>query len=313
MDNPWFNFLLDVIWVIKNVNLVFKFLLENSILAIAFNNAQEIDGLDGELTELFIFNYRNWIAAIIQVFSPIILLFIPPLYFILRIFQSIFIQYFKFDIPKTVPKNNIKSFFINGICVNSYWENKNCERIIRRLGQEHIGILTPISNPSYGIIADLFESITQRSFKVNTTAVCIATETIEEALRNSESTDIIRFISHSQGTIIANLVIQKLYYNLSLTDNKYLLNRLHVHTFACASRYFINPEGLLGCLEHYVNIKDPVAILGILNTFPEISPHYNGNIFINFNGWGHLFNRYYSLNRRNYTSIGDNRPILLNN
>jgi hypothetical protein len=311
MDNPWFNFQKDTIWVIKNVNLVFRFLLENSILAISFNNRQEIDEHDGNLTELYFFNLRNWIEAIIQIFLPIILLFIPPLYFILRIIQSIFIQYFEINIQQTSPRNNIKSFFINGVCVNSYWEHQNCVRITRRLGPEYIGILTPISNPSYGIIADLFESITQRNFKVNSTAVCIATNTIEQALRNSESTDIIRFISHSQGTIIANLVIQKLYYNLSLTGNKHLLNRLHVHTFACVSKDFINPEGLLGCLEHYVNINDPVAILGILNTFPEISPYYNGSIFINFNGWGHLFNKYYSLESENYVSIRNETPILL--
>jgi hypothetical protein len=310
MDNPWFNFFIDFKWVITNPILIFRFLYENSILAISFNNLQEIDHINGNLAELYFFNLQNWFEVIKQFFLTIIILLFPPLYFLLRILQSIYYKN-NFNMSNNLNNNNVISFFINGICVNSYWENQNCERIIRRLGQEHIGILTPISNPSYGIIADIFESITQRSFKVNTTSVCVATNVIEQALRNSKSNDIIRFISHSQGTIIANLVIQKLYYNLSLTGNKYLLNRLHVHTFACASKNFINPEKLLGCLEHYVNINDPVAILGILNTFPEIPKNYNGNIFINFNGSGHLFNRYYSLKRNNYTSITNRTPILL--
>lgn len=310
MDNPWFTFFLDFKWVITNPNLIFRFLYENSILAISFNNLQEVDHINGNLAELYFFNLQNWFEVIKQIFSTIIIFLFPPLYFLLRILQSIYYNN-NFNISNNLNNNKVNSFFINGICVNSDWERQNCERIIRRLGQERIGILTPISNPSYGIIADLFESITQRSFKVNTTAVCVATNVIEQALRNTKSNDIIRFISHSQGTIIANLVVQKLYYNLSLTGNKYLLNRLHVHTFACASKNFINPENLLGCLEHYVNINDPVAILGILNTFPEIPENYNGNIFINFNGSGHLFNRYYSLNKNNYAAINDRTPMLL--
>ena len=49
-----------------------------------------------------------------------------------------------------------------------------------------------------------------------------------------------------------------------MENKEVLLKRFNVHTFAYADRNFNNPEGLLGCLEHYVNKYDPVVLFGII-------------------------------------------------
>jgi hypothetical protein len=199
--------------------------------------------------------------------------------------------------PPIIP-GPIQTFFLNGICVNEYWAEQNCNRIKKRLRDKVGENVIPINNPSYGIVADLFESIVMRNFRVNSTAVCIVADTLEKTLRATQKGNIVRLIPHSQGTIIANLAVQRLYYIFSLKNEQDLLGRLHVHTFSCADRNFINPEGLLGCLEHYVNKYDPVVLAGIDRK--SGTGKYDGNIFVNVDGRGHLFNRYYSLKEDRY-------------
>jgi hypothetical protein len=360
MYNPWYYFSRDLIFIRDSVWLILRFIVENSILAFSFNNKDEVDGINGEITELYIFDRCNWKSIAYQVFTGVIsapllvfsfamvtigsfrildhikaptavLLFLLGLipivifgifslplltiayiqitlillYFLLRILQSFELDNHRYTID--TPTNvRVQTFFLNGICVNEHWANQNCTRLMRRF-KEKVGTVKPIYNPSYGIVADLFESIALRNFRVNSTAVCVATDTLERALKITKEGDIVRFISHSQGTILANLAIQRLYYRLSLENKKNLLKRLHVHTFACADRSFTNPEGLLGCVEHYVNKHDPIVIFGI-DRFSEKEP----NIFEDKKGRGHLFNKFYSLNKNSYEPRGhNNEPELL--
>ncbi|CAG8764650.1 1731_t:CDS:1, partial [Cetraspora pellucida] len=107
---------------------------------------------------------------------------------------------------------------------------------------------------------------------------------------------------------IANLVIKKLYWELSYSEKdeyeEKLLNKLEVYTFANISREFINPKGLIKCIEHYANEYDFIAKIGVLREV--CNPRFNGKIFVHKNARGHLFNRYYSLDPDDY--ILCNRP-----
>jgi hypothetical protein len=344
--NPYFDLSGDFIWIRNNLFLILRFIVENTVFGFSFSPRDEVDKINGELAELYVFDLNNWKSIVFQVVtglvsvplllfalamvsigsSPVInhlssttvtLLFLlgiipigimfPPLlviafvsivllilYFLLRILESFKMQ----RAPRPpVTRAPIQTFFLNGICVNEYWAKQNCLRITRRLG-EKVGTVTPIENPSYGIVADLIESIIMRNFRVNSTAVCVTTDAIERALRVTEEGDIVRLIPHSQGTIIANLAVQRLYYRLSLENKKQLLKRLHIHTFAYADRNFINPEKLLGGVEHYLNKDDPV-VRAAIDRVPRTGD-FDGNIFVNANGKGHLFNKYYSLKSSNY-------------
>jgi len=347
--NPWFDFSGDLIWIKNDIPVILRF-IESTLLGFSFFAKDEIDGIDGEIAELYVFDRRNWKEIAFQVVtglmgSPLLLfslamvslgsspvvnslsdshfiayflfvfislgIFFPPLliiahinialillYFLLRIVQSFQIQR---DVQPPATRARVQSFFLNGICVNGYWADQNSRRLMKRL-QKRVGTVTPISNPSYGVVADLFEAIVLRNFRLDSTAVCVTAETLERALKITGEGDIIRLIPHSQGTIIANLAVQKLYNMLSLQNKKHLLNRLHVHTFAYCDRNFINPEGLLGCVEHYVNKDDPIVLLG-MDRVPKTG-RYDGNVFVNNDGDGHLFNRYYSLKSDSYKPRG---------
>lgn len=343
--NPWFDFSGDLIWIRNNIPVILRF-IESTLLGFSFFSRDEIDGIDGELSELYFFDRNNWKEIAYQVItgltsSPLLLfsiamvsigsssainhlspttvtifflfgfislrIFFPPLLIIAHINIGLILLYFLLRIMESfntrqtsqpsVNRSRVQTFFLNGICVNEYWASQNCRRIKKRL-QDKVGNVTSINNPSYGIVADLFESIVMRNFRVNSTSVCIAADTLERALKITDKGDIVRLIPHSQGTIIANLAVQRLYNRLSLENKKHLLKRLYVHTFAYADRNFINPKGLLGCVEHYVNKDDPIVLLGI-DRIPGTG-QYDGKIFVNNNGDGHLFNRYYSLNKSSY-------------
>ncbi|CAI2201451.1 13414_t:CDS:1, partial [Funneliformis geosporum] len=151
-----------------------------------------------------------------------------------------------------------------------------------------------------------------RNFDVDTMSVRQATNYILPALRNKK-TENVRLIAHSQGCVIASLVIKRLYTELSYTKEQENLSKLSVHTFANISREFRNPEGLINCIEHYANRLDPVSIRGVISNIND--KRTIGEIFINDlrnGGKGHLFNSFYSLKLEDYWSARGGEPVLLN-
>lgn len=54
-------------------------------------------------------------------------------------------------------------------------------------------------------------------------------------------------------------------------------------------------HGDLSCIEHFVNGRDYVAQTGILSYRPKVltGNRYDGNIYINMAGVGHLLNMHY--------------------
>ncbi|CAI2202131.1 14372_t:CDS:2, partial [Funneliformis geosporum] len=126
-----------------------------------------------------------------------------------------------------------------------------------------------------------------RNFDVDTMSVRQATNYILPALRNKK-TENVRLIAHSQGCVIANLVVKRLYTELSYTKEQENLSKLSVHTFAISIRGVIS------------NINDKRTI---------------GEIFINDlrnGGKGHLLNSFYSLKLEDYWSARGGEPVLLN-
>ncbi|CAI2174821.1 20202_t:CDS:2, partial [Funneliformis geosporum] len=164
----------------------------------------------------------------------------------------------------------------------------------------------------YGLLWDIVESILQRSFEIDTMSVRQATNYILPMLRDKK-TENVRLIAHSQGCIIANLVVKRIYTELSYTKEQGYLSKLSVHTFANISREFRNPDGLINCIEHYANRRDPVAVRGVINNIND--KRTIGEIFINDlrnGGKGHLFNSFYSLNLVDYWSARGGESVLLN-
>jgi hypothetical protein len=182
----------------------------------------------------------------------------------------------------TPPK--VKWFFINGVFTDSGLLDSNCEFLEKRY---NVGV-TGIYNRSYGFIWDLVESALQREFGMHNASVRMATKKILNELKNNQT---VRLIGHSQGSIIAGLVVEELYKILSQMGEKEYLKNLELYTFANPSKSFKNPENLIKVVEHYANIGDPVSRLGVLSNAPK----FDGNIYINGSTTGHFFNRYYSL------------------
>jgi len=194
--------------------------------------------------------------------------------------------------PESDTYDEEKWFFINGVLTHRNWLDLNCKYLESRFGRGVTGIL----NRSYGVIWDFVESVIQRSFEIDTMSVRWSTHKIRQALVD-ENIKIVRVVAHSQGGIIAGLVLKRLYIELSVTENQDYLRKLEVYTFANASRRFINPGKLVSRIEHYANDQDPISKVGVLSEIH--SEDFHGEIFIN-NKKGHLFNTFYSLNKNDY-------------
>src|ERR1044072_1053023 len=79
--NPWFDISEDFIWIRNNLLLILRFLVQNSILAFSFSSRDEVDGVDGQITELYLFDLNNWKSILYQLITGLISA--PLLYFAL--------------------------------------------------------------------------------------------------------------------------------------------------------------------------------------------------------------------------------------
>ncbi|CAG8772704.1 2924_t:CDS:1 [Cetraspora pellucida] len=292
MDNPWKYVREDILFLIFHWIDVIKFLLDNSIFGIRFNISKNPDrGAD----ELDLSYWRNWKCILFQLWCffntlPSILLY-PIREMQLKEEEC------REPLINVKEHNDERWFFINGVMVNNHWLDENCKRLEYRFNRGVTGIL----NSSYGIFWDTAETILSRSFDDETIPVRWASWNIFQALKDKNIKKV-RLIAHSEGCVIANLVIKKLYWELSYSEkdeyDEILLNKLEVYTFANISREFINPKGLIKCIEHYANEDDFIAQIGVLREV--CNSRFHGKIFINKNARGHLFNRYYSLDPDDY-------------
>ncbi|CAG8640283.1 7370_t:CDS:1 [Dentiscutata erythropus] len=292
MDNPWKYVRQDLCYLISHWFDIIKFLLDNSIFGIRFNNSKIPKGGSDELDLSY---WENWKSMLFQLWCffntiPAIILY-PMREMQLKEEES------RDPLIEVEEHNDEKWFFINGVMANKHWLDENCKRLEHRFNRGVTGIF----NSSYGIIWDTAETIVSRSFDDETIPVRWASWNIFKALKD-ENVKRVVLVAHSEGSVITNLVIKKLYWELSYSEqddyNEQLLKKLEVYTFANISREFINPKGLIRCIEHYANEDDLIAKMGVLQE--SENPRFHGKIFINKNARGHLFNRYYSLDPKDY-------------
>nr|CAG8614355.1 13902_t:CDS:1 [Entrophospora candida] len=293
LENPWVLLNKDFHWIASHsYEMIVEFILRNSIFAIRYNKDEP---KNEPTSELDISYWRNCSTILTQTMLTLITF---PIFIFYPLLMMKSLEVEEIRKPEDDTYYEEKWFFINGVMTNTNWLDLNCKYLESRFGRGVTGIL----NRSYGIVWDLIESILHRNFEVDTMSVRWATNRILPVLKD-ENIKIVRMVSHSQGAIIANLVMKRLYIELSNTEQQDYLRKLEVYTFANPSRKFINPGKLVSRIEHYANDQDPVAMIGVLSEIGK--QHFHGEVFIN-NKKGHLFNSFYSLNKEDYKPVTDN-------
>lgn len=126
-----------------------------------------------------------------------------------------------------------------------------------------------ILNRSLGPLIDLLECIAQRDFGLHTEDVRRGYIEIREALRTPNIKSVV-LLSHSQGGIIASLIVDELLATESRSD----LAKLEVYSFANAANHFNNPKNAIRqdtirFVEHYANGLDPISQIGVLAFSPS--------------------------------------------
>jgi hypothetical protein len=120
------------------------------------------------------FNWKNLGSfvqiALLTIINVILLIFLQfgtvLLYLVVDILESNWnrnrrIKVVNTDTPSACTD---RIYFINGIATTAHWFDLNCRRLANHFGAPVHGIY----NPSYGLVADLFESLVQRNFHIQT-------------------------------------------------------------------------------------------------------------------------------------------------
>ncbi|MCJ1310765.1 hypothetical protein MMC25_004432 [Agyrium rufum] len=122
--------------------------------------------------------------------------------------------------------------FINGCFVGHHGLQENIDRLSRTFCRPMIGI----HNQTYGLIADLIECLIQRDLQYNTMDVRVAYDNIKASLADPSVKKVV-LIAHSQGGIIASMVLDQLYTELPIET----IGKMEIYTFGSAASHFSNP------------------------------------------------------------------------
>ncbi|KAF9330385.1 hypothetical protein BG006_006679 [Podila minutissima] len=147
-----------------------------------------------------------------------------------------------------------------------------------------------INNRTFGFILDIFECIIQRCFGYTTEDARQLYYSVQSELRKDDIHRVV-LIAHSQGAIIASLVVDRLLASESTTD----LKKLELYTFASAANHMHGAEDLF-CIEHFVNKWDYIAQTSILSYQPVKlagSNRYDGKMYIDNDEVGHSLSTHY--------------------
>ncbi|CAZ86173.1 unnamed protein product [Tuber melanosporum] len=229
-----------------------------------------------------------------------------------------------------------KWFFVNGIMTGEFWLKTNIEEAERRFGRRIWGV----HNRSYGLVLDLLQCLIQRDLRYSSTCVRALYHNLRTALLELESVPPspsssasipaskpkhkkVVLLAHSQGALIASLVLDMLYADIPRS----LLSRLEVYTFGNASNTFNNPlyrhgdtnSGALRYLEHYANRGEYVSRVGILGfmTSGDVTEvaegwgnQFAGRVLVR-EGQGHLFVQHYLdvLFQDGFVEVGGGRGV----
>ncbi|KAF9084654.1 hypothetical protein BGX29_002446 [Mortierella sp. GBA35] len=131
--------------------------------------------------------------------------------------------------------------------------------------------------------------IIQRCFLYTTDDTRQLYATAQRELRDPNNLRVV-LIAHSQGALIASLVVDRLVASETTAN----LKKLELYTFGSAADH-MHGQGDLSCIEHFVNRCDYFARSGILSYQPAVlaGNRYDGQIYIDEGGVGHLLNMHY--------------------
>ncbi|KAK4686596.1 hypothetical protein P7C73_g3538, partial [Tremellales sp. Uapishka_1] len=187
--------------------------------------------------------------------------------------------------------------FVNGIATS----RSGLKLILRALqgifGRRVIGV----HNRTFGIWFDLLECVLQRDLLWPTTDVREGYNIIARHVADPRKTRIV-LMGHSQGGIILSAWIDQLLSDFSADQ----LRKVEIYSFASAANHFSVPTTESGPVfarvEHFVNTKDYVSIVGLLSfappcpasvvpgqtTVPAVNGRFGGRIFKRLGETGHL-------------------------
>jgi hypothetical protein len=212
-------------------------------------------------------------------------------------------------------------FFINGILTDSGMAAWNADHLARLFHRP----FTVIQNATDGPIADLLECADEKAFGMNGEPADVAFPKVHRALKDGTK-DRIVIIAHSQGTLIAGVILRllRLLYNPDgggLSDARQAdelatlrragvtldpgdfeaittaeLERLEIYCFAnCSSDMrYVDDDRELPWIESLGNEHDLVARLGMLA--PNLAAEQiaiDGPLWVRRGAWGHLLNLHY--------------------
>ncbi|KAL8976231.1 MAG: hypothetical protein Q9177_006896, partial [Variospora cf. flavescens] len=183
--------------------------------------------------------------------------------------------------------------FINGICTGASGLQQNVDRLSLLFGRKVLGI----HNQSYGFISDLLECVVQRCLSYSTMDARIAYEILTDYLVDEKVNKVV-LVAHSQGGIIASMVVDHLLAELS----EEMMGKLEIYTFGSAASSFNNPprtnatqpSSCIPHIEHYANEYDMVPRWGLLYGVKSLlTNRYAGNVFVRTGAMGHMFVDHY--------------------
>ncbi|KAK8151520.1 hypothetical protein IWX90DRAFT_393868, partial [Phyllosticta citrichinensis] len=172
--------------------------------------------------------------------------------------------------------------------------------------------ITGIHNRTYGVLGDVAVCLFQRSFRYNTADVRCAYEMLKLQILEP-SVEKVVLLAHGQGACVASLALDRMLLELPSKS----LGKLEIFTFGCAASHFNNPlshsyltillqnsslnptlssrsRHVVPIIEHYANENDPFARWGVLNSTRNCpGQRFAGQVFINKDASGHLFNQHY--------------------
>lgn len=197
------------------------------------------------------------------------------------------------DRPCSIRQSGVREFpgeswfFINGVATDTDVLRLNGRYLARIFGRP----IELIYNPTRGLLADLAECMTGRTFAYASDTADYALERVSDALSDRDSERVI-LMGHSQGGIIVANVVKGLVARFG--GNPDVMGKLEVYTFASASDEIVLDEELslaerlVPFVEHFANTGDLVARLGVLSRRLEIP----GRVFTR-EAAGHLLNTHY--------------------
>ncbi|KAF9373740.1 hypothetical protein CPB97_000350 [Podila verticillata] len=149
--------------------------------------------------------------------------------------------------------------------------------------------ITGIHNRTFGPVFDALECIIQRDFGYTTDDVRQLYAVTKRKLLNKDNHKVV-LIGHSQGGIIASMVVDRLLDTLGEGP----LRKLEVYTFASAANH-MHGGGVLPHIEHFANEYDFVARTGVMAYHQSVMPgnKYDGELYIDRVATGHLLNMHY--------------------